>query len=327
MEKFGQCASQLVAVTVLCANLFAAGSLAQTYPVKPIRMLVGFAPGGGTDIAARLISKKLSEYLAQPVFVENRPGASGTIAIERAAKSPADGYTLLMQVTSSTIPSALHANLPYDLERDLAPVSLVAVGPFLLVVHPSVPARNVKELIALARSQPGKLNYGSSGNGSAAHLATELFNWMAKVNIVHVPYKGGGDSLVTLVSGQIDVLIVTIVAITPFLPSGKVRLIAVTTADRTSLMPAIPTISESGLPGYHRSSWYGILAPAGVPKNIIMQLNAAIGKVVNMPDTKQLLNNQGLEPQVNTPEQFEAFIHSDMAQNAKLVKMIGLKAE
>lgn len=315
----------MIAAAVLALMSFEAG--AQAPAAKPIRMLVGFVPGGGTDIAARLLSQRLSEQMGQPVIVENRPGASGAIAIERVTKSPADGHTLLMQVASSTIPSALHSNLPYDLKRDLAPISMVAVGPYLLVVHPSVPARNVKELIALARAQPGKLNYGSSGAGSAAHLATELFNSMAKLDVLHVPYKGGGDFVVALVSGQIDMIIVTIGAVTPFLPTGKLRALAVSSAERTSLMPAMPTIRESGLPGYERSGWYGVFAPAGTPRNVVMQLNAAIGKAVNAPEMKEPFTRQGFEPKASTPEQLATFLEGEMAQNVKLVKLTGLKAD
>lgn len=300
---------------------------AQQGASKPIRMIVGFVPGGGTDIAARLISQRLTEVMAQPVIVENRPGASGAIAIERVTKSLPDGTTLLMQVASSTIPSALQPNLPYDLKRDLAPISMVAVGPYLLVVHPSVPARSAKDLIALARAQPGKLNYGSSGAGSAAHLASELFNSMAKLNVVHVPYKGGGDFVVALAAGQIDMVIVSIGAVTPFLPAGKLRALAVSSATRTSLMPAMPTINESGLPGYERSGWYGVFAPAGMPKTLVSQLNSAIGKAVNSPEMVEPFTRQGFEPKSGTPEQLGAFLDNEMAQNVKLVKLIGLKAE
>src|SRR3990172_9596389 len=204
MRKLGRSLFRLFAGIVACASLSVFDSLAQSYPVKPIRILVGFVAGSGSDILARMVAQKLPEHLGQPVVAENRPGASGAIATERAATSPADGYTLLLMTASSTILPALRAKLPYDLERDLAPVSLLAIVPFVLVVHPSVPARNVKELIALARSQPGKLSYASSGVGATVHLASELFNSMAKVNIVHVPYKGGGEAVVALAVGQID---------------------------------------------------------------------------------------------------------------------------
>ncbi len=316
-----------VLLTAWLALCLPATLMAQPAPGKTIRMTVGFVPGGGTDIVARLLSQRLAEQLGQQVIVENRPGASGAIAIERVTKSPPDGSTLLMQVASSTIPSALRQDLPYDLRRDLAPVSMVAVGPYLLVVHPSVPARNVKDLIALARAQPGRLNYGSSGAGSAAHLATELFNTMAKLNVVHVPYKGGGEFVVALLSGQIDMIIVTIGAVTSHLPSGRLRALAVSSATRTSLMPDMPTISESGVQGYDRSGWYGVFGPAGMPRPLVMQLNGAIGKAVSTAEMREVFTRQGFESKASSPEDLAAFLAVEMAQNNKLVKMIGLKPE
>ncbi|MBI4189793.1 MAG: tripartite tricarboxylate transporter substrate binding protein [Betaproteobacteria bacterium] len=328
MRKPGRSLLRLFSVIVACANLWFFDSLAQNYPVKPIRLVVGYATGGSTDVAARMVAQKLSEHLGQPVTVENRTGANGSIAVERVAKSPADGYTLLMATAGDAVVPVLRAKLPYDLERDLMPVSLVVTGPQVLVVHPSVPARNVKELIALARSQPGKLNYASSGVGGTPHLSGELFKLMAKVNIGHVPYKGGSESAVATASGQVDMLISGIASVLPLLGAGKLRALAVTSAKRASLMPSLPTIDESGLPGYNRAGvWVGVLAPAGVPKDIIVLLSALLGKLVNTPEMKEALFKQGLEPQTNTPEQFAAFIRSELAQNAKLIKASGLKVE
>ncbi|MBI4190611.1 MAG: tripartite tricarboxylate transporter substrate binding protein [Betaproteobacteria bacterium] len=288
-------------------------------------MLIGLAAGGGTDTLARLVAPKLSEHLGQPVVVENRPGASGSIAIERVAKSPADGYTLLLVPSNAIIYAVLRTDLPYDLERDLAPVSLMVAGPSVLVVHPSVPARNVKELIVLARSRPGELNFGGSGIGSAGHLAGELFNLMAKVKLVHVPFKGGAEAIIAVAGGQIEMSFSNVVTTQPFIKAGKFRALAVTTAKRVSLMPSIPTLDESGLPGYECIVWFGVLAPAGVPKDILAQLNAAISKVVNIPEMKEFIKKQGQEPQTNSPEQFAAFIRSEIAQTAKLVKLTGMK--
>ncbi len=318
----------LSAGIVVCAYASVVDSLAQNYPVKPIRIIVGYGAGGGADVTARMVGQKLFELLGQPVVVENRTGAAGSIATARVAASPADGYTLLMAVSGDTVLPALRAKLPYDLERDFAPVSLVTIGPYLLVVHPSVPARNASELIALARSRPGKLNYGSAGVGGGVHLAGELFNLMAKVNIVHVPYKGGSaESVIAVAVGQIDISFPNIPAALPLLEARKVRSLAVTSARRASLMPSIPTLDESGLPGYDRSVWYGLLAPAGVPKDIIAQLHAVIGRIVNTPEMKEAFNKQGAEPQTNTPEQFAALIRNELAQNAGLVKLAGLKVE
>ena len=290
-------------------------------------MIVGFLPGGSTDITARTLAPKLYENLGQSVVVENLPGASTAIATEKVAKSPADGYTLLLAPSSTAIVSALRTNLPYDLERDLAPVSLVLVGPFVFTAHPSMPARNVKELIALARSQPGKLNYGSPGIGSANHLAGELFNLMAKVKIAHVPYKGSAASALAAATGEVDMLNSSITAVLPFLAAGRLRALAVTGLERSSLLRSVPTLSESGLPGYKLIGWNGVLAPAGVPKNIIARLNAAIAKTVNTPEMKESINKQGFEPQSSTPEQFAEFIRNEIAQYAKLVELAGLKGK
>ncbi|MBI4191453.1 MAG: tripartite tricarboxylate transporter substrate binding protein [Betaproteobacteria bacterium] len=317
---------RVCAALVACFNVSALDAFAQSYPVKPIRMLVGFAPGGSTDVVARNMAQKLSENLGQNVIVENRPGASGALATERVATSPADGYTLLMMSISDTVLPALR-KLPYDVERDLTPVSLTTILPIVLLVHPSVPARNIKELTALARSRPGKLNYGSAGIGSASHLPGELFNLMAKVNIVHVPYKGGMEGVVAAVSGQVDMSYASITAGLPLLANGKLRALAVTSTKRASALPAVPTFDESGLPGYERSGWNGVLAPAGLRKDIVATLNAAIGKVMNAREMKEWLNKQGLESQTGTPEQFSAFIQREVAQNARLIKLTGTKAE
>lgn len=300
---------------------------AQEYPAKPIRMVVGFAAGGATDFTARLIAQKLSDSLGKSVVVENRTGAGGVLATEYVARSPADGYTLLLLPSSGAIDAALRAKLPYNLERDFAPVSLVAIGPYFLAVHPSVPARDVKSLIALARSRPGNLTYGSAGVGSAVHLAAELFIYMADVKMLHVPYKGGSESVVATASGEVDASIVSIPAGMPLLKGGKLRALAVTSARRAALMPSLPTLSESGLTGYDRVGWFGVIAPAGVPPRIIGQLNAAIQKAVESTDMKESLHRQGFEPQPNTPEQFSAFIKSEIAQIAKLIRLIGLRSD
>lgn len=327
MRKPGRKIFRLCVGIIACISLAGFDSLAQNYPVKPIRMVVGFSAGGITDVLARMVALKLSEPLGQPVIVENRPGASTVIANERVATSPPDGYTLLMMGTSATVLPSLRAKLPYDLERDFAPVSLIAVSPFVLLIHPSVPARNLKQLIALARSQPGKLSYGSVGIGSPPNLMAELFNLMAKVKTVHVPYKGGADAAVALASGQIDIYFSSLPSMLPLLETGKVRSLAVTSVKRLSALPSVPTLDESGLPGYESINWNGVCAPAGVPKAIIARLNAAISKVVNSAEMKESLDKQGMEPQANTPEQFAVFIRGEIEKNARLIKLIGAKAE
>ena len=327
MRKPGRNLLLLIAGIVASAIFFVFDSLAQSYPVKPIRMVAGQAPGGSTDVTARIVGQKLSELLGQPVVVENRTGAAGSIAAERVATSPADGYTLLVLVNGHTVLPALRSRLPYDLERDFAPVSLMALGAAVLAVHPSVPARNVKELIALAASHPGKLNYGSSGVGGTTHLMGELFGLISKVKLSHVPYKGSAESAIATVARHIDIGFLDITVTLPLVKSGRLNALAVTTLKRASLMPSIPTLDESGLPGYDYAGWYGLIAPAGVPKAIIARLNAAIDKVVNTPEIKESLIKQGLDPHPNTPEQFAAFIHAAIAKNAKLIKLAGMKAE
>ena len=302
-------------------------ALPQTYPAKPIRLVVGYATGGPTDTTARMVAQKLSELVGQPVIVENRAGASGTLGKERVASSPPDGYTLLVMSSGDAIVQALFAKAPRDLELGFAPVSLAATGTYVLIVHPSVPVRNVKELIALARANPGKLTYGSSGVGSSVHLAGELLNVKANLKIVHVPYKSSADSARATASGEVGLSFPGIPGALPFLYAKKIRALAVTSKKRVTMMAETPTLNESGVPGYDRYGWYGVLAPAGTPKEVIARLNAAMSEVINVADMKAALNLQGLEPQTTTPEQFGAFIQSDIMENAKLIKLIGLKAE
>jgi len=319
---------RLFAGIVACINLAIFDSLAQSYPVKPIRLVVGFSTGGISDVLARLVAQKMTESLGQQMIVENRPGASGMIANERVAKSPPDGYTLLIIGGSSAILPALRAKMSYDLERDLAPVSLLAISPFVLVVHPSVPARNVKELIAIAKSAKHELRYATVGMGSPPHIMTELLKSMAKVDILAVPYKGGGDAVVALASGQIDMYISSVPSLLPLLEAGRIRLLAVTSAKRLSTLPSLPTLDESGLPGYDYANWTGVVAPAGLPKDIVARLNAELGKTINTAEMKETLTKKlGMEPQTNTPEQFAAFMRGMLEKNAKVIKSIGMKAE
>jgi tripartite-type tricarboxylate transporter receptor subunit TctC len=298
---------------------------AQTYPVKPIRIVVGFAAGSGTDTVARILAQKLSEELGQQVIVENRTGAGGAIATERVATSAPDGYTLLLVTAADTAQPAVRAKLPYNLERDFAPVSLVATGPYVLVVHPSVPARDVKALVALARSQPGRLTYGSSGVGSSSFFAGEMLKAMADVEIVHVPYKGSSLVVVDNAGGNIALSFPGITAAQPMVTSGRLRALGVTGLRRAALMPSTPTIDESGLRGFNKVGWYGISAPAGSSKNIVSQLNAAIVKAGASAEMREALGKQGLEVQTNTSEQFAVIIGSEVAKNGELARKIGLK--
>ena len=323
-RRFG--APCMTAACFLYASLGGTAA-AQGYPVKPIRIVVGFSPGGAADVSARIVGPKLAELLGQPVVVENRPGASTAIATEKVAASPPDGYTLLLLPSSTAILSAMRTKLPYDLERDFAPVTNLVIGQFALVVHPSVPVRNVKELVAIARTRPGKLSYGSSGAGSASHLAGELFVAMARINVLHVPYKGATEATIATATGEIDMFFATIAPLLPLQAAGKVRALAVTGAERTPLLPGMPTVNESGLAGYSRTVWYGVVAPAGLPKDVMAQLHGAIVKVVNTGEMKEAFAKQGLEPNTKTPEQFAAFIRTEIAQTAKLIAASGAKPE
>ena len=311
----------------LAATQAAAQPAAQLYPSKPIRIVVGFVPGGAVDFTARLVGQKLSEALGQPVVVENRAGASTAIATERVATAPGDGYTLLLIPTSTAVQTALRSNLPYDLKRDLAPVSLVSIGPFVLLVHPSVPVKTPKELIALAQRQPGMLNYGSPGMGSANHLAGELFLLQTKVKITHIPYKGSGEAVIAAASGQAPVGFPSLAGAMPMIDGGRLRPLAVTSLRRASSLPNVPTLDETLLKGFDYVAWYGVAVPSSTPKEIVARLNAALGKIVLLPDVKEAFNKQGFEAQAGTQEEFTAIINREIEQTVKLIQITGLKAE
>jgi len=318
----------LFARTALATALLAATTqaTAQEYPTKPVRMIVGFAAGGGTDTTARPIAQKLSELFGQQVFVDNRPGAAGNIATDIAAKATPDGYTILMgTVAALSINPSLYANLPFDPERDLAPVTQAVDSTNILSLHQSVPANSVKELIELAKSK--SLNYGSSGVGGTGHLAGELFNLMTGVKLVHVPYKGGAPAMVDLVAGRVELVFATAASAVPHIKAGRIKGIAVTTGKRSALMPELPTIAEAGLAGYEANNWYGLMVPANTPRAIINRLNAETVKVLNMPEVKTFLFNQGLDAAPSTPEEFGAYIRSERTKWAKIVKASGAKAE
>ncbi len=322
----------MIAAPVLIPIAFALATLhgaahAAEYPTKPIRMIVGFAPGGGTDTTARAISAKLGDLLGHQVIVDNRAGATGNIATDLVAKATPDGYTLLLGTIAALAinPSLYRTKLPFDSIKDFAPIIQAVDSTNILSLHPSVPAGTVKELIALAKTK--SLNYGSSGVGGTGHLAGELFNTMAGVKMTHVPYKGGGPAMIDLVGGQVQLVYATAASAVPQIKAGKIKGLAVTTAKRSALMPNIPTIAESGLPGFEANNWYGLLAPANTPRAIVMRLNTEVAKVLMMPDVKNFLFNQGLDPAPGTPEQFGAYIKAEMAKWAKVVKDSGARAD
>ncbi len=304
-----------------------ASAWAQEYPVRPMRIVVGFAPGGGTDVTARLLAQKISDNLGQPVIVENRTGAAGAISVQRVAASSPDGYTLLMMSSSSILQAALTTRPQFNIERDLAPLSVVTIGPFVLVVHPSVPVHSVKDLIARARAQPGKLDYGSSGVGGTSHLAGELFNLMAKTKLVHIPYKGGSESVVAAASGQVAACFASVTSALPLLRVDKLKPLGVTALKRASLLPLVPTLDEAGLPGYDHSVWFSMLAPATTPKHLVTRLNSEIVKAVGRVDVQSAFRKSGLEPYSTTPQQMASMIRAEAEKNTKLIALAGLKAE
>ena len=300
---------------------------AQQYPTKAIRFVVPFAPGGGTDIIGRVVAQALNDALGQPVVVDNRGGAGSTLGTEIVAKSPADGYTILFGNISLAFNATLYTKLRYDTIRDLAPISLSAVQPNILVIHPGLPAKNLKEFIELARANPGKYNYASAGTGSGTHLAAELLKLQTKIDIVHVPYKGTGPALTDLLGGQINMMVSTFASALPHVKSGRMRALGVTTAKRSPAAPDVRTLIEGGVAGYDYSTWYGLLAPAGTPKPIIDMLNATNRKVLTRDDIKQRLESQGVDPIVNTAAEFTAYVKSETEKWGKVVKATGAKAE
>ncbi|RZS78044.1 tripartite tricarboxylate transporter substrate binding protein [Pigmentiphaga kullae] len=317
------------AIAVVAAVLgFAAAvpACAAGYPDKPIKMLVGFLPGGGTDVTARLLATKLSEKLGQSVIVENRPGAGGMIATAAVARSAPDGYTMLMASAADAAQHLMHKDLSYDLLKDFAPVSLVVTVPFALAAKPTLPVNDVAELVELARAHPGELRYASSGMGSAAHLSNELFNTMAKVRIVHIPYKGVAEGVTAVASNQIDMVFASFPSVMALAAARKVKLLAVSTPYRTAVMPDLPTVAESGLPGYARYGWYGVVMPRNVPSDVVDRMNAAIVSVVGAPDVREAFIKQGLEPKSTTRQEFAGFLKDEVEQATELARASGLEA-
>ena len=319
----------VTAGVVLAALVLAPVTLrAQSYPSKPIRLIIPFPPGGSTDILGRSLAQKLSEAWGQQVLVDNRGGAGGTIGADLAAKAPADGYTLLMgHIGTLAVNVSLYPKLGYDPVRDFAPVSMVALVPNVLVVHPALPVKNVTELIAYAKANPGKLNYSSGGNGSAAHLAVEYFKLQTKTEIVHVPYKGTGPSVTDLIAGQVSMTMTGAPAVMPHVQSGRIRALGVSSPQRIPALAQIPTVAESGVPGFDATQWYGVVAPVGTPKDIVARLNAEIRKIMQSKEMLERLNTEGAISAAGTPEQFDAYIKSEIARWGAVVKAAGMKAD
>ena len=315
---------------VLCGILlaaFAAGAAAQSYPSRPVRVLVGFTPGGGTDILARFLTPRLAEYLGQPFIVENRPGATTNVATEMVAKAPPDGYTLLFTTSALAINASLYKNLKYNALKDLAPISVLAESPNLLVAGPGVAAKDIPELLALARARPGALNYSSAGAGTSQHIAAEMFKLRTKTFIVHIPYRGTAPSLAAVMSGEVHVSFANVPAILAHVRSGRLRALAVTADRRSDLMPEVPTMKEAGVAGVEVPVWYGLLAPAATPKEVIDALAGAAIKAARSPELKPRLIEQGTDPIGNTPAEFAQLLKSEIAKYAETVKMSGATVE
>jgi tripartite-type tricarboxylate transporter receptor subunit TctC len=313
-----------VALIALCVPLAAA---AQGYPVKPIRYVVPFPPAGATDILARWVGEKISAPLGQPVVVENRPGAAGGVGTEYVAKSPPDGYTILMATAAQSISETLYTKQPFSFARDLAAVALIARVPNVMEVHPSVPVRTVKEFVALAKSRPGQINFASSGSGTTLHMSGELFKMLTGVDIVHIPYKGSAQALTDLMAGNVSVMWDNLPASMPFIKAGRLRAIAITTERRYPGLPDLPTVAESGVPGYEASAWFGVVVPAATSRQIITRLNSEINRAVNLPDMKERFAQQGAIPAPGTPEDFAAWIRAEIAKWGKVVKASGAHVE
>jgi tripartite-type tricarboxylate transporter receptor subunit TctC len=307
--------------------LAAGAVMAQPFPAKPVRLILPFPAGGPTDILGRLLGQKLSEQIGQPVVPENRPGAGGNVGTEFAAKQPADGYAVVLASPALAISPNLYRKLNYDPLRDFAAISLVAQVPNVLIVHPAVPAKNLKELAAVARANPGKITFGSGGLGTGQHLAGEIFKSLARVNLLHVPYKGSGLAMVGMIGGHLDMLVIGAPPTLPQIQSGKVRALAALSTERLSILPQLPTAGESGFPDFVVTSWYGILAPAGTPRDIVTRLNAELGKILTTPDTRERMAAAGLTPLTSTPERFAEFIKSEMARYARVIKESNLQIE
>lgn len=310
-------------LTSVMALLFAGPILAQSFPAKPVRVVVPYPPGGPTDIVARVLFQQVAEATGQQFLIDNRAGAGGNIGAELVAKSPPDGYTVLIGTTAHAINMSLFKNLNYDIQKDLMPVSLLTQGPLVLVAHPQFPASSVKEVIELAKTKPGGLNFASSGNGQSTHLSAELFNSMAGIKMAHVPYKGSAPALTDVMSGQVDVMFDTTLSAMPFVKAGKLKAIGLTSAVRSPAAPDVPTIAESGLPGYEVFAWNGVLVPAGTPKAIIQQLNDHIRKAMLLPQVKDKFSAQGFAASWNSPESFGVFLKTEVDKWGRTVKASG----
>ncbi|MGQ0578487.1 MAG: tripartite tricarboxylate transporter substrate binding protein [Betaproteobacteria bacterium] len=312
---------------LLAFGLLVGIAQAESYPSKPIRIVVPYPPGGFNDTLARTLGQKLNDKWGQPVVVDNRPGGGTTVGTHLVAKASADGHTLLIVSFAFGVNPSLYRQLPYDTRRDFAPVALAAGTPNILVVNPRLPVKSVLELIALAKSKPGKLNYATAGNGSSSHLSMEMFKRLAGVDFVHIPYKGSAPAVTDLIGGQVDVMFDNVPNVLQHVKAGKLRALAVSSRERSPFIPDLPTVAEAGVPGFDVSVWFGMVAPTSTPKVVVFQLNTEINRILNLPEVVELFHKQGVEPRGGTPEEFAAFLRDQTAKWAKVVKDSGAKAE
>ena len=319
--------SLLRCLIATCSVLLASAAVAQTYPVRPVRVIVNFPPGAGVDISTRLVTAKLSEALGQQFLVDNRAGAAGNIGIELASRAAPDGYTILAATAAAAVSQTVFPKISFDLNRDFAPIAMIASAPFVLAVHPSVQAKTLSELIALAKAKPGQLSYATPGTGSSPHLAGELLKMLSGADMLHVPYKGMVPAATDVMGGNVPILFGNSLVVLPAVRSGKLRGIAITTLRRSSVAPELPTIAESGYPGFESGTWYGLMAPARTPRDIVARLNGAVVRAVQMPDVRDKLAAQGADPIIMTPEQMGDFIRREIAKWGKVAKAANIRLE
>ncbi len=317
----------LFAICAMSAAVHAAEATAQAYPSKPVRIVVPYAPGGSTDVVFRMLAPRLTEILGQQILIENRPGAASTIGLDLVAKSPPDGYTVGVANIAYGANPSIYPKMPFDSEKDLVPVTLVSIVTMVLSVHPSIPARSVKEFLALAKAKPGSLNYGSAGNGSANHLATERFKHLAKLNLVHVPYKGGGPAVVSIVSGETSTLFATIPSAIHHFRSGKLVPLGVSSSKRNNALPDLPTVGEAGVPGYEAIEWQGLMVPAGTPAAVVSRLQQAIVKATAAPDTREKVAALGADFVASSTEEFDKFVKRELAVWSRVVREVGIRID
>jgi tripartite-type tricarboxylate transporter receptor subunit TctC len=318
--------SRLALAALACACVTSA-VFAQNYPTGPMRIISPYPPGGGTDVLARVIGQKLNEKFGQNVIVENRPGANGTVGAGVAAKSPPDGHTMVLVAAGYAAGASLYKNLPYDQTKDLAPVTCLASGPLVLVVHPSLPVRSTREFVAFAKSRPGQLNVGNSGTGSLPHLTAELLGSMSGIKLVHIPYKGPGAALIDVLSGQVPVYFMNVIGALPLVKANKLRALGVSSSVRSPIAPELPTIAEAGLDGFDMTNWYGVLVPSGTPRDVVAKLQQEVARAMNLDDTKDLMARSGMRVIASTPQQFAEFLSREMVKYERVIKLARIKEE